>query len=72
MKLQILCAALALTATVLTSGCSTTSRRYANPPTVVGYAPAAAPAPCCNGVQAPPGTVLSAPPGTVPPPNCGR
>lgn len=46
MKFRILCAGLVLCATVLTSGCRTTARRYACPPTVVGYAPAAGP--CCN------------------------
>lgn len=66
MKLRTLCIGLALCTVVLTSGCRTTSRRYACPPTVVGYAPVAAP--CCAPA---PGIVAHSVPTFAPAPACG-
>lgn len=62
MKLKTLCLSLALCAVVLTSGCRTTARRYACPPTVVSYAPVATP--CCPPAPCGPvaGVVAGAPP----------
>ena len=66
MNLRTLCAGLALCVTVLTSGCATTSRRYAYPPTVVGYSPVATP---CGTPAS--GVVAYSAPAIAPAPACG-